>query len=131
MTGRAFCSFGDDTGSGEAIVDLARISTFDSVPETDADYDMDNDIDGSDLLTWQRGFGIPSGATHGEGDANSDGTVDREDFDIWEQQFGNAPSLVTPFLAGAATAAIPEPSSMLLMYFVGLLMLLRSWFWRF
>jgi len=106
----SFLFFGDNTGSGEAIVNLARISTFDSVPEPDADFDMDNDIDGRDFLTWQRGLGTSSGAMYGQGDANSNGIIDGEDLGIWEQQFGNVP----PLLPSVASAAIPEPTTLAL-----------------
>lgn len=110
----SFLFFGDDTGAGEATVDLAGISTFDSVPEPDADFDMDNDIDGSDFLIWQRGVGISSGATLGQGDANSNGIIDSEDLSIWEQQFDSTPSSASNLLAGVATAIIPEPATLTL-----------------
>jgi len=52
-----------------------------------ADFDNDNDIDGFDFLTWQRGFGTPS-ASPADGDANNDNSVDAADLSIWESQFG-------------------------------------------
>ncbi len=121
----SFLFFGDDTSSGEAIVDLARIATFDSLPEQDADFDRDNDIDGRDFLAWQRGFGILNAATHEQGDANRDGMVDGDDLAIWEQQFGNTHLLAPPFLASTASMAVPEPASILLLHLVGFLLLSR------
>jgi hypothetical protein len=52
----------------------------------DADFDDDNDVDGFDFLTWQRG--LAAGTSHAEGDANGDGTVDSDDLAIWEDQYG-------------------------------------------
>ncbi len=73
----------------------------------DADFDQDGDIDGSDFLAWQRGFG--SGMTLAQGDANGDGQVDDLDLAAWQSQFGVAASI-----ALQATTAVPEPSSMML-----------------
>jgi len=73
-----------------------------------ADFDQDLDVDGSDFLTWQRGFGtlFPNG-TNAIGDANFDQIVDGIDLGIWETQFSNTgvPPLV------ASVTAIPEPAT--------------------
>ena len=53
----------------------------------DADFDDDNDVDGRDFLTWQRG--LAAGTTHAQGDANDDGTVDAADLAIWLQQYNS------------------------------------------
>jgi hypothetical protein len=77
----------------------------------DADFDQDGDVDGSDFLAWQRGFGV--GSTLAEGDANGDSVVDAADLTVWENQFGSS-SL-------SAFATIPEPTSgMLLLGVAGL-----------
>gem|GEM_PF-4399611 len=55
-----------------------------------ADFDQDNDVDGADFLTWQRGSGKTSGATLADGDANEDQAVNGIDREIWESEFGNA-----------------------------------------
>ena len=47
---------------------------------------------------WQRGLGIPGGATRSDGDANVDGRVDRLDLDVWKSAFAN------PAQSSAATA---------------------------
>lgn len=87
------------TGLGQLTLSLtgAVTSTAD-----DADFNSDGVVDGSDFLTWQRGFGSSGGLS--KGDANSDGVVDSADLLVWESQFG--PS--------APLAAVPEP---LLSYF--------------
>ncbi len=52
------------------------------------DFDEDDDVDGSDFLRWQTGFGVPSLAGLGHGDGNHDGDVDDDDLAIWEGKFG-------------------------------------------
>ena len=74
--------------------------------ETSADYDGDDDVDGDDFLTWQRGNGIVELASPTNGDSDADGDVDAADLTVWENQFGGA---VT------ATSAIPEPTTGLLL----------------
>ena len=58
------------------------------------DFDRDGDIDGSDFLTWQRGFGTHT-ATMSEGDANADQCVNGHDLTIWSSQFGKSGSPVS------------------------------------
>ncbi|RIK70861.1 MAG: hypothetical protein DCC67_20570 [Planctomycetota bacterium] len=65
-----------------------------------ADFDSDADVDGADLLAWQRGFGVTGSATRAMGDANQDQAVNALDLDVWKQQFG------------AAVAAVPEPATL-------------------
>ena len=79
---------------------------FALVPANDADFDNDGDVDGADLVIWQRGLGANSGATNGQGDANGDGVVNGADLAIWKGLFG------TP--AVAAAGAVPEPATALL-----------------
>ncbi len=77
------------------------VHSFAFTPLTDtADFDRDGDVDGRDLLTWQRGYG--AGTTNLAGDADHDGTVDDADLTIWVAQFGEE--------AGATLAQIPEPT---------------------
>jgi hypothetical protein len=83
-------------------------------PFGDADFDGDGDVDGRDFLTWQRGFGITSGASLTQGDANGDGAVDAADLEFWSSQYGDTSSPLT-------TLSIPEPSTGLLIPFVVLL----------
>jgi hypothetical protein len=55
-----------------------------------ADFNGSGRVDGLDLLSWQRGFSIASGAAKSAGDANADGAVNAADRTIWETQFGTA-----------------------------------------
>jgi len=73
----------------------------------DADFDQDGDVDGSDFLAWQRGFGV--GTTLAQGDANGDGQVDDLDLAAWQSQLGMA-ALNTQ----QPSTGVPEPSSLML-----------------
>ena len=72
-----------------------------------ADFEQDEDVDGDDFLTWQRGFGV--GATFAEGDANNSGSVDGADLTIWESQFG------TTMHPSSFSVFVPEPASFLIL----------------
>ena len=54
------------------------------------DSDSDGDVDGSDFISWQRGYGTmaPFG-TATQGDANHDLAVDGADFQVWQVSFGS------------------------------------------
>ncbi|MBX3426817.1 MAG: PEP-CTERM sorting domain-containing protein [Pirellulales bacterium] len=81
--------------------------TLASPPATDADFDDSGLVDGADFLTWQRGFGIMSGAAHAQGDADGDGAVDGADLTHWTAAYGGASATV-------AIATVPEPATLLL-----------------
>ncbi len=54
-----------------------------------ADFDHDSDVDGSDFLAWQRGFGtMAPNATKADGDADNDLDVDAADLIKWQNQYG-------------------------------------------
>lgn len=65
-----------------------------SVGTVDGDYDGDLDVDGADFLAWQQGE-APGGATP----AN---------LQVWEDNYGNGAAV-------AATSAVPEPASLLIL----------------
>ncbi len=52
-----------------------------------ANFDFDEDVDGFDFLTWQRGNGL-SVAGKVDGDATGDGTVSALDLSPWKSSFG-------------------------------------------
>ncbi len=84
-----------------------------------ADFDADNDIDGSDFLAWQRGFSITSGASLEQGDANGDGEVDSLDLQLWALMFSNPFSNPAGNPAAASTVlVVPEPSSLTVVFVV-------------
>lgn len=70
-----------------------------------ADFDGSGFIDDADLAIWAANLGGPGPA----GDANGDGVVNNADFLIWQEQNG------MPAPAEAALAAVPEPTSALLL----------------
>jgi GH25 family lysozyme M1 (1,4-beta-N-acetylmuramidase) len=66
-----------------------------------ADFDADGDVDGADLLAWQRNAGrTGSTATFARGNADGDLDIDTEDLGVWQSQFG-----------GTVPLAVPEPSA--------------------
>jgi len=79
--------------------------TVPSTTASNADFNGDGFVDGTDFLTWQLGFG--TGTTQSEGDANEDSVVDGSDLIVWENQYGTAPLV-------AATGVVPEPAGLVL-----------------
>jgi hypothetical protein len=71
------------------------------------DVDGDGVVDGKELLVWQRGLGINSGATLQQGDADGDGAVKKSDLLVWKSQYGTG-------YAVPAIGAVPEPSTAVL-----------------
>ena len=57
---------------------------------SDADFNDDIIVDGTDFLTWQRNTPTIGGAQPGDGDANFDGNIDGDDLLIWENQYGTS-----------------------------------------
>ena len=88
---------------GNGLISTGLINYVSSVEN--ADFNGDGDKDGSDFLTWQRGFG--SGSTLATGDANASGNVNGADLAIWSAQYGSG--------ALQAVQSVPEPSSALLL----------------
>ena len=83
----------------------------------DADFDNDDDVDGTGFLIWQQGLGT-IGAQNSDGDADHDNDVDGDDLLVWNTQYGSLAPL-------ARAAAVPEPSSLIscllgssLLYFI-------------
>jgi hypothetical protein len=69
-----------------------------------ADFNNDNKVTGADLASWRSNFG-PSAT----GDADGDNDTDGADFLIWQRELGSGVGGL------GASAAIPEPSGVLLM----------------
>ncbi len=76
----------------------------------DGDFNGDLDIDGSDFLTWQRGFGISPNASKAQGDADSSGAVNQMDLAIWESTFGDT----IPASIAVISTPVPEPKAVTL-----------------
>lgn len=71
----------------------------------DADFNNDGLVGGFDFLALQRGFGVSSGATNADGDANGDESVDEVDSTLLAQRFGS----IVP--AGVAEASLSSASN--------------------
>lgn len=88
-------------------IGVFRFATAQDTPLPDlvaGDYDCDRDVDGADFLLWQRDFGSTINLA---ADGNGDLVVDGLDLDVWKASFGAS--------ATAAIAAVPEPSSLVLL----------------
>ena len=68
---------------------------------TNADFNGDHFVDDSDLSAWQQEYGITSGATYDQGDANRDGAVDGLDFLAWQRGAGQPAVTVDVTLTNA------------------------------
>ena len=68
-----------------------------------ADFDIDDDVDGQDLLIWESSYGSGAG-----GDTDSDADSDGADFLTWQHEHTGVSSL-------AASVSIPEPTTALLL----------------
>jgi hypothetical protein len=99
--------------------ELGFITAPDAPPPHPGDFNSDGDVDGADFVAWQTNFPKASLAVLSEGDADSDGDVDGADFVIWQTNF--------PFTPSTGTVSIPEPSSMILLLFtcIGLILVYR------
>ena len=88
-------------GGADPTVSIFNVQSELLVPPTsEGDFNQDGKVDGSDFLLWQRG-----------GSPNSLGAADLAE---WQANYG-AP-------VSAATAAVPEPTSLVLIFAAGLLL---------
>jgi hypothetical protein len=87
------------TGEREFYFNNLSIAT----PGLAGDYDGDGDVDGGDLLRWQRNLGS---TTNLAADGNNDGRVDAADLQVWKSAFPR------PSGGGAISLAIPEPRAL-------------------
>ena len=80
------------------------IGAYEAQAAPSADFDSDGDVDGSDFLAWQRGFGTTN-AARTEGNSDDDGDVDASDLGAWELTFGQpeATPFVVPITSGQET----------------------------
>ncbi len=108
-----YASFGntdwleDLNADGNVDLDDVQSLVEDVVGSMMGDLDLDGDIDTSDLVALQRGFGLAS-PRYDQGDVNLDGLVDPTDATLLQNAFGFGSTALT------AVAAVPEPGTMLL-----------------
>jgi beta-glucanase (GH16 family) len=90
-------------GSGAVHIDDVAFRNL-ALPDV-ADANGDGNVDGFDLLKWQRQLGTTSPQGPTDGDFNFDGVVNSDDLDAWTAQFGDQPPTT------AANVIVAEPSS--------------------
>jgi hypothetical protein len=91
-----------------AIVGEVAVEVEPSVLGLPGDFDLDQDVDGDDLVEWRSAF-----AATDVGDADDDGDSDGADFLIWQRQLGMVAS-------SAAVASVPEAASAVLLLWTGM-----------
>lgn len=88
-------------------LDAVKIS-----PLANADFNELGGVNAADLALWRAGFqGLCHDATHLDGNADTDGDVDGNDFLAWQRQLASMPTSGVPSIGPMQT---PEPSSGLL-----------------
>lgn len=105
-----------DTFSTDAFAENLHAATEPRLGEFSADFDIDGDVDGTDLLSWQRGFGIAANATLAQGDANADGRVDAMDLEMWSVAYGDSTPPLRSHLVPEATSFWMIISGVLLLF---------------
>jgi hypothetical protein len=107
--------------------DTVTLRLFDLTTVIGADFNGDGIVDATDLGIWQIFFGITSGASVLQGDADGDGDVDGDDLVVIVDQLGGpgmVPSVVAALPSSTpSSTAIPEPGTVGLAA-IGLLALL-------
>ena len=53
-----------------------------------ADFNINYNVSYDDYTIWVAHWGMASGASHAQGDADGDGDVDNNDYLIWQKQYG-------------------------------------------
>lgn len=95
--------------SATTTLTATSITTFVArLPFLAGDYNEDRLVDAADLATWTVGFGVPTGATHGQGDGDRDGDVDGSDFLLWQRDLGSGRTSVP-------VTRTPEPTGCILL----------------
>jgi hypothetical protein len=75
------------------------------------DFDVDGDVDGGDLLQWQRSLGATGAApNYLTADGSLDGVVNAADLVVWREQFGRT-VIYPPIPSVPASSNVPEPAS--------------------
>jgi len=93
---------GWDLDAGHAALQAAVITAG------TGDFDADDDVDGADFLSWQRGLTAQKRTTTlADGDADGDSDVDDEDLSLWSNQYGAGLGS-----ARSAVQTVPEPSTL-------------------
>jgi hypothetical protein len=93
---------------------------FDVVSPPTGDYNGNAVVDATDYIVWRKTLDQPVAPPGSGADGDRSGVVEEGDFSLWKAQFGAIVS------AAASGAAIPEPTSVLLLLFAARLAFLRK-----
>jgi hypothetical protein len=75
------------------------------------DFNSDGEVDTADYVTWRGMFGRSVTNAYDAADGNGNKLIDNGDINVWQQNFGLTAS---SFASAAELAAVPEPSTLLL-----------------
>jgi hypothetical protein len=104
--GDPFLRVADGDLPDDIVIDMGA---YEAQSRPSADFDSDHDVDGSDFLAWQRGYGTTVGAAKPDGNSDDDGDVDASDLAAWEVSFGNySVPLVSLSVATDRSSALPS-----------------------
>lgn len=108
-TGSFFASYQFNLSGEDLPGDQSQSLTLNLIGEVEAaglagDYNGDNVVDAADFTVWRDTLGSTSVL---DADGDGSGTIDAGDYSVWTSNFGNS--------IPAAAAAVPEPSSIMLL----------------
>jgi autotransporter-associated beta strand protein len=93
---------------------------------SDADFNDDDMIDAADYVVWRKFNPTPApDGAQGIGDANGDDDVDQDDYDEWRRNFATP----SPGSGGSNSAAVPEPTTLVLASMAAMFVLRRRGRW--
>ena len=90
--------------SGQDYFDVSDSSFFVAAPVLPGDFNGDGRVNSDDLVNWEAGYGLSTGALPTDGDADEDADVDGDDFLNWQRQTEISGNVV----------AVPEPATLVL-----------------
>lgn len=90
-----------------------------SAPRLAGDFNNNGTVDAADYTVWRNNLGAAA-ETSLNGNGNGINGVDQGDYDLWKSNFGSSSGSGSGQALGI-TAAVPEPTTGLLMLMVGLL----------
>ena len=88
------------------------------------DYNNNGRVDSADFVVWRNLQGQSANGLAADG--NGDGTVNQADYQLWRENIG----LSSPAVADGATAAVPEPATIALLYLAAALLAGHRIRWR-
>jgi len=99
---------------------LSKGDSLYSIVVAPGDYNADGVVDASDYTVWRNSLGSESNL---RADGNGNGVIDDGDYAIWKAAFG------TTYGSGSGqfSAAVPEPTTAVLLLFAAAVIAPRSW----